>query len=99
MLDPLIAGLAELTPDGLHEVLAPLGGFLSRPEQVIRIPDEPTTLALALISLGTVGAYVAVTQYLRPERVGPVWPGRLSDKSETIKPASEPRKVPRRGAA
>jgi hypothetical protein len=68
MLDSLYAGLAEATPNFYDAVLAPLGGFLSRPMRIIRLPDEPTTLLLALVCLGTVGAYIAVTRYVRPNR-------------------------------
>jgi hypothetical protein len=99
MIDSVIAGLANATPNFYDAVLSPLGGFLSRPLRVIRLPDEPTTLALVFICLGTVGAYVAITRYLRPERLRPLRTGRAGHQLSSTTSATDPRNVPRRGAA
>jgi hypothetical protein len=99
MLDSLTAGLADAAPNIYDAVLAPLGGFLSQPMRVIRLPDEPTTLTLVLIGLGTVGAYVATTRFLRPERPRLHRTGRISDQSPSTRRPVEQRNVPKRGAA
>ena len=89
MLDSLIAGLSEATPNLYDAVLAPLGGFLSRPLRVIQLPDEPATGVLALIGLGTVSAYFAATRYVRSNRtaVRPTTPGKI------VRPQAPKRKV------
>ena len=99
MLDSLTVQLAIAGQGAFHWLLAPTGGLLSRPDKVVMVPGEPSTLSLALIGIGTVGVYVAAIRFLRPRRSLAMPTDRLSDQSVGAQSTTLRKEVPRRGAA
>jgi len=100
MLDLFTAPMTLLLPEGLHWTLAPSGGLFSQPVNVLHVPNEPSTLALALVGIGTMGVYAITRRFRQPSRSSLIWSGRLGvDQTNGVRTVAPPSKTPKRGAA
>jgi hypothetical protein len=94
MVESALIRMAETLTEGFSRSVP---SFLSRPTEVLFIPDEPTTLALALIGASALAVYALASRYLRT----------ASDREEVTRRVSKPSECepaerqiqPRRGAA
>jgi hypothetical protein len=94
MVESALIRLTETLPESIPWSMS---SFLSRPTRVLFIPDEPTTLALALIGASILAAYALASRYLRPAPSGEENIGRVIEPSDSRIAERQTRR--RRGAA